>query len=49
MVDMFEVAVNGLDRLLKGRTRETISFAARDEIGVAVDPAEVLVFAASGA
>jgi iron(III) transport system ATP-binding protein len=49
VVDMFEVAVNGLDRLLKGRTRETISFAARDEIGVAIDPAEVLVFAAPGA
>jgi iron(III) transport system ATP-binding protein len=49
VVDMFEVAVNGVDRLLKGRTRETISFAARDEIGVAVDPAEVLVFAAPGA
>ena len=46
VVDMFEVAVNGIDRLLKGRTRETVVFAAKDEVAVEVDPAEVLVFAA---
>jgi iron(III) transport system ATP-binding protein len=45
VVDMFEVAVNGIDRLLKGRTRETIIFAAKDEVAVEIDPAEVLVFA----
>jgi iron(III) transport system ATP-binding protein len=49
VVDMFEVAVNGIDRVLKGRTRETVIFAEKDEVGVTVDPAEVLVFAASGA
>jgi iron(III) transport system ATP-binding protein len=49
VVDMFEVAVNGLDRFLKGRTREAIAFAPKDEVGVAIDPAEVLVFAAPGA
>ena len=46
VVDMFEIAVNGIDRLLKGRTRETIIFAAKDEVAVEIDPAEVLVFAA---
>jgi iron(III) transport system ATP-binding protein len=46
VVDMFEVAVNGVDRRLKGRTRESIAFAAKDEVAVAIDPAEVLVFAA---
>jgi hypothetical protein len=46
---MFEVAVNGIDRLLKGRTREAILFAPKDEVGVEIDPAEVLVFAAPGA
>jgi iron(III) transport system ATP-binding protein len=49
VVDMFEVAVNGIDRLLKGRTREAILFAPKDEVGVEIDPAEVLVFAAPGA
>jgi iron(III) transport system ATP-binding protein len=49
VVDLFEVAVNGVDRVLKGRTRETIVFAEKDEVAVAVDPAEVLVFAASEA
>ena len=46
VVDMFEVAVNGLDRFLKGRTRESIAFAAKDEVAIEIDPAEVLVFAA---
>jgi len=49
VVDMFEVAVNGIDRWLKGRTRESIAFAAKDEIALEIDPAEVLVFAASEA
>jgi iron(III) transport system ATP-binding protein len=46
VVDMFEVAVNGVDRLLKGRTREPVVFAPKDEVGIEIDPAEVLVFAA---
>jgi iron(III) transport system ATP-binding protein len=49
VVDMFEVAVNGIDRWLKGRTRESIAAAPKDEVGVEIDPAEVLVFAAPGA
>jgi iron(III) transport system ATP-binding protein len=46
VVDMFEVAVNGVDRWLKGRTRESIAAAPKDEVGIEIDPAEVLVFAA---
>ena len=49
VVDMFEVAVNGIDRGLKGRTRESIAAAPKDEVGIEIDPAEVLVFAAPGA
>jgi iron(III) transport system ATP-binding protein len=49
VVDMFEVAVNGIDRWLKGRTRESIMAAPKDEVGIEIDPAEVLVFAAPGA
>jgi iron(III) transport system ATP-binding protein len=49
VVDMFEVAVNGIDRWLKGRTRESILAAPKDEVGIEIDPAEVLVFAAPGA
>ncbi len=46
VVEMFEVGVNGIDRLLKGRTREAIAIAPKDEVGIEIDPAEVLVFAA---
>jgi iron(III) transport system ATP-binding protein len=49
VVDLFEVAVNGLDQPLKGRTREPISVPPKSEVGVEVDLAEVLVFAAPGA
>lgn len=49
VVEMFEIAVNGVDRWLKGRTRESITFAVKDEVAIEIDPAEVLVFAASGA
>jgi iron(III) transport system ATP-binding protein len=49
VVDMFEVAVNGVDRWLKGRTRESIAAMPKDEVGIEIDPAEVLVFAAPGA
>jgi hypothetical protein len=40
--------VEGLDRSLKGRIREPVP-AVKQEIGIEIDPAEVLVFAASGA
>ena len=46
-IDMFEIAVNA--GRLKGRTRESSAFAAKDEISIAIDRAEVLVFAAPGA
>jgi iron(III) transport system ATP-binding protein len=49
VVDMFEVAVNGIDRWLKGRTRESIAAVPKEEVGIEIDPAEVLVFAAPGA
>jgi iron(III) transport system ATP-binding protein len=49
VVEMFEIAVNGVDRWLKGRTRESITFAVKDEVAIEIEPAEVLVFAAPGA
>jgi iron(III) transport system ATP-binding protein len=49
VVDMFEVAVNGIDQLLQGRTRDPIRVPLKSEIGIEIEPAEVLVFAAPGA
>lgn len=46
VVDLIEVAVNGLERPLKGRTREAVAVPAKSEVGLGVDPGEVLVFAA---
>jgi hypothetical protein len=48
-VDHVEIAVEGVDRPLKGRTREGVPAPPTGEIGVYVDPAEVLVFDASEA
>jgi hypothetical protein len=48
-VDHVEIAVEGLDRPLKGRTREGVAAPPTGEIGVYVDSAEVLVFDASEA
>ena len=48
-VDLVEVAVEGLDRPLKGRVLRDAPGAVNAEIGVDFDVAEVLVFAASGA
>ncbi len=48
-VELCEIAVNGLDRPLKGRVREMMNVSPKSEIGIEVDPAEVLVFAAAGA
>jgi hypothetical protein len=45
-VDMFKVAVNGVDDPLNVRTRELIVPVAKDEVGTEIDAAEVLVFAA---
>jgi iron(III) transport system ATP-binding protein len=49
VVDLVEVAVAGLDKPLKGRVRSGVNASPKSEVGVAIDPAEVLVFAASGA
>jgi iron(III) transport system ATP-binding protein len=49
VVEMFEIAVNGVERRLKGRIRESITFAVKDEVAIAIEPAGVLVFAAPGA
>jgi iron(III) transport system ATP-binding protein len=46
VVDFFQVAVNGLERPLKGRTRETIKADEKSEVGIEIDLGEVLVFAA---
>jgi iron(III) transport system ATP-binding protein len=48
-VDLLEIAVEGLDRPLKGRLLRDAIPSVKDDFAVAVDPAEVLVFAASGA
>ena len=49
VVELLEIAVNGLERPLKARVRDAIKAAPKSEIGIDVDPAEVLVFAAHGA
>jgi iron(III) transport system ATP-binding protein len=49
VVDFFQVAVNGLERPLKGRTREAIRAPEKSEIGLEIELGEVLVFAAPGA
>jgi hypothetical protein len=46
---MFDFAVNGVGRRLKGRTHESIAFAATDAAGIAIDLPEVLVFASPDA
>jgi iron(III) transport system ATP-binding protein len=48
-VDLVEFAVPGVERLLKARPREHMAYRAGEEIGIEVDPAEVLVFAAADA
>jgi len=49
VVDLYEIAVNGLDKPLKARVREPVPVPAKSDIGLEIDPAEVLVFAASEA
>jgi iron(III) transport system ATP-binding protein len=46
VVELFEIAVNGLDKPLKARVREAQAPPPKSEIGIEIDPAEVLVFAA---
>ena len=44
VVDLMELAVQGLDAPLRARGRAAPGVTPRGEVGVAVDPAEVLVF-----
>jgi iron(III) transport system ATP-binding protein len=48
-IELFEIAVEGLQTRLKARARAGSGFALKSEVGVEVDAAEVLVFAASEA
>jgi iron(III) transport system ATP-binding protein len=48
-VELLEVVVNGVEEPLKARVREPLSATPKSEIGITIDPAEVLVFAASEA
>jgi iron(III) transport system ATP-binding protein len=45
-VDLFEIVVSGLEAPLLARVRDSANQAPGDDVGVEVDPAEVLVFAA---
>lgn len=45
-IELFEIAVEGLQGRLKARARAGGGFALKSEVGVEVDAAEVLVFAA---
>jgi iron(III) transport system ATP-binding protein len=47
-VDLFEIVVSGLDAPVLARVREPANRGPGDDVGVDVNPAEVLVFAASG-
>jgi iron(III) transport system ATP-binding protein len=48
-VDLLEIAVAGLDAPVLARVREAGELGPGDDVGLEVDSAEVLVFAASGA
>ncbi len=48
-VELLDIAVNGLDAPLKARVRQSLGVPVKSEIGLEIDPAEVLVFAGSGA
>jgi iron(III) transport system ATP-binding protein len=47
-VDLVHLAVQGLDAPLQARTRESFRPGEGEDVGIDVDPDEVLVFAASG-
>jgi iron(III) transport system ATP-binding protein len=48
-VELVSLTVNGIAEPLVARMRERISLPPQSEVGIAIDPAEVLVFAASQA
>ena len=45
-VELLEVSVNGVEEPLRARVRERVYAPPGSAVGVAIDPAEVLVFAA---
>lgn len=47
-IDLLEIAVQGLDSPLRARSRAADGLSAKSEVGVLVDPAEVLVFPMTG-
>jgi iron(III) transport system ATP-binding protein len=47
-VELLEFHVQGLDRPLKGRIRDGVNAKRASDIGLEIDPNEVLVFAADG-
>jgi iron(III) transport system ATP-binding protein len=44
-VELFDVAVQGLDSPLRMRARESVPFRPGADVGIEIDPREVLVFA----
>lgn len=46
-LDLYEIAVEGLDRPLVARRRTTAGLSRGHDVGVHIDPAEVLVFAST--
>jgi iron(III) transport system ATP-binding protein len=48
-VELLEIVVNGVEEPLKARVREALSTSPGSDVGVIIDPGEVLVFAAPGA
>jgi iron(III) transport system ATP-binding protein len=48
-VELLEVTVDGSAEPVMARVRERVYLPAQSTVGIAIDPAEVLVFAASGA
>lgn len=47
-VDLFEVAVQGLDKPILSRIRDARGLRSGDDVGVSLDPNDVLVFADAG-
>jgi iron(III) transport system ATP-binding protein len=45
-VELLSLTVNGIEEPLVARVRERVYLPPESEVGVAIDPAEVLVFAA---
>jgi len=48
-VELLSLTVNGIEEPLLARVRERVYPPHESDVGIAIDPAEVLVFAASGA